>query len=195
MTDKDHRADWPQDEPLATDDERTQARALGDRLDRVLERAGDRPVDELSTTALSVQASVRELPLAPQRRDQLLDSALAEAAPQASRGQHSRGLRRLAPVLALAASVLLVVAGLMLTMHRQQAEQAEQTPVATVSSQTATGEGQPVDPRVMLSRPSNDLLGRPFADRAGASRRLDTVFADRLRGYRLVVLAQRQEQP
>jgi hypothetical protein len=31
-------------------------------------------------------------------------------------------------------------------------------------------------------------MGQPFKDRAGASRRLDLVFADRLNGYREVRL-------
>ena len=40
-----------------------------------------------------------------------------------------------------------------------------------------------------LSRSSNDIMAKPFTDRAGASTRLDIVFANRMRGYRSVVLA------
>ena len=175
MTQRDDKTRWPDtDEPAPTEEELSEARALGDSLDRVL--AGGRPRDELSATALLVQASVSDRPLEQRRRDDLVDQAMAEAGQR----RRARGLRRVAPVVvALAASFLLVITGLLYTLPGQQpmSESPAVSPGA-ISTQT-------------LSRPSDDLMARPFKDRAGASRRLDTVFEDRLRGYRLVILAER----
>lgn len=175
MTQRDDKTPWPDEgEPEPTEEELRQARALGDSLDRVL--GGDQPRDELSATALLVQASVHERRLEPRRRDSLLDQAVTEAGQR----RRFRGLRRVAPVvMALAACFMLVVTGLLFSLPAgRDAAEAPAAHSAEVSTQT-------------LSRPSDDLIGRPFADRAGASRRLDTVFEDRLRGYRLVIFAER----
>ena len=177
MTHKDDKTLWSDtDEPEPTEEELNAARALGDSLDRVLAPGSRRsaPHDELSATALLVQASARTLPLEQRRRDALVEQAITEAGQR----RRARRLRWVAPaVVALAASFLLVISGLLYTAGQQMPESPVASPGA-VSRQT-------------LSRPSDDLMGRPFKDRAGASSRLDTVFEDRLRGYRLVILAER----
>ena len=176
MTDNEDKSrDVEADEPEPTEQELREARALGDSLDRVL--SGDKPQDELSATALLVQASAPNLHLEPRRRDALVNQALTEA----GQLRRTRTMRRIAPVVvALAASFLLVITGLLFTLPTRQGEAPAASTAApqVVSAQT-------------LSRPSNDLVGHAFKDRAGASRRLDTVFADRMRGYRLVMLAER----
>lgn len=178
MTDRDDKNPRPDeetatDEPEFTDEELREARALGDSLDRVL--AGDLPHDELDAVALMVHSSARPRELSPLRRDDLVDRAMAEA----GQARRTRILRRVAPaVVALAASVLLVVTGTMMTGTSGNAPATRATVAHTADPST-------------LSRSSDDLMGRPFTDRAGASRRLDTVFADRMRGYRMVVLAER----
>ena len=181
MTHKDDKNTWHQtDEPEPSEEELREARALGDSLDRVL--AGDRPRDELSAAALMVQASVNEQPLEQRRRDHLVEQALDEAGAR----RRARTMRRVVPVVvALAASVLLVVTGGLLSLTRQ----GEVPPAA--SSPAMPGAASASVSVQTLSRPSDDLMGRPFKDRAGASRRLDTVFSDRMRGYRMVMLAER----
>ena len=181
MTHKENKNSWHDtDEPEPTEEELREARALGDSLDRVL--AGDRPQDELSAAALMVQASVSERPLERRRRDHLVEQALDEVVAR----RRARTLRRVLPVVvALAASVLLVVTGGLFTLTRQG-----EAPAPAASSPAMPGASASVSVQT-LSRPSDDLMGRPFKDRAGASRRLDTVFNDRLRGYRMVMLAQR----
>ncbi len=174
MTDRDEKNPPPEEEAL-TDEELREARALGDSLDRML--AGDHPRDELDAVALMVHSSERPRELSPLRRDDLVERAVTEA----GQARRVRTLRRVVPaVVALAASVLLVVTGTMMTGTR-----SSEAPPAHRGSLA-----QGADPST-LSRPSDDLMGRPFTDRAGASRRLDTVFADRMRGYRRVVLAER----
>ena len=95
---------------------------------------------------------------------------MAQASPAPASRQ--RRLRRVAPMLALAATLTLVIT----TMVLSPAFKADREP-------------RPAPPRELLSRPSDALMGKPFKDRAGASARLDRVFADRLRGYRTLALA------
>ncbi len=176
---RDERRPWPEDEPPPTPEELEQARSLGERLDRALdgEPTAAASADDPIVAALMLRASAREESLGPARRDALVGEALAAARPAASAGL----LRRLAPALAVAASLLLVAAAL-LTMLAPMSRRADRAP-----GQAATAAELPAQLR---SRPSNDLLGRPIEDRAGASRRLDLVFADRLAGYRQLQLGE-----
>jgi hypothetical protein len=122
---------------------------------------------------------VAEVPLAVDRRVDLVQEAVAEGARRRRMGR----LRRAAPAVALAASLLLVISAGLFTLRGGEAP-----PRASRSPRAPR-----VDTR-LLSRPSNDLMGRPFQQRGAASRRLDLVFADRLGGYRRVLLG-RQEVP
>lgn len=123
----------------------------------------DEPLQEgLVRTAALVRSSLGpEQRLGDVARRRLVGQAMAEGAA----GRRLHRLRRAAPLLALAASLLLVVSALVLL--------SPWSGVPGPSSDITT-----------LSRPSDDLLGRPIEDRAGASRRLDRVFDDRLHGYR-----------
>jgi hypothetical protein len=156
-------------EPAPTEEEERAARALASATQRLL--TGDPlegPVDDLVATAQMIRTSlVEEQHLPAARRDSLIDEAL-----QRSRARRAPGrMRRLAPYLALAASLVLVLTSVVL----QTRPDGPPRPGRSRAAQ-------------QLSRPSNDLMGQPFKDRAGASRRLDLVFADRLSGYRQVRL-------
>lgn len=155
------------EEAPPTEEEVRAARALASSTDRLL--SGDSvegPVDDLVAAAQMIRTSMVEQHLPASRRDSLIDEAL-----QQSRARRAPArMRRLAPYLALAASVVLVLASLVLQTRPGGPTRPERSPAQ------------------QLSRPSNDLMGQPFSDRAGASRRLDLVFADRLSGYREVRL-------
>ena len=167
MSDKLDKQPWPDNEPPPDDAELQAARQLGQALDQVLadERGADG--DDLLSAAVMARASHKGQRLHRQRRDELVQQALA-VAPARSR----RLVWRAAPVVALAASVVLVLSVL---IGKGTPDRAP-APAATAPAST-------------LSRSSDALMGRPFTDRAGASARMDRVFADRLRGYRQVLLA------
>jgi hypothetical protein len=166
---------WPADEGPPTPEELEAARAFGAAVDRLV--AGEAALegaasdDEQARTATAIRASSGEASLRPERREAILDEALA-------RGfrARNRGPRRLLTVLAAAASVLLVLGAVLLGLQGGRSR----SPMPSAA------------PDEVLSRPSNDLLGRPIEDRAAASGRLDLVFADRLAGYRRVTLGGRE---
>lgn len=175
MSDNDSRqlGPWPEDEAPPDDIEREQAERFARSLDALLEDDQHEAGDELQQTAGMIRASMGEPALARERRDALFEAALSDAGAGQQREQRPRTIRRLAPVLALAASLLLVLASALmvgLPLSRRHADPA-------------------APPDRVLSRPSDALLGRPIEDRAGASSRLDLVFADRLGGYRQLGLA------
>jgi len=165
---------WPKDEPLPSDEELQVAQELGQALDAIL--AGQEPEtgSELLTTARMVRGAFHEQPLSPGWTEDVVEQALEQVETRRRGG----GLRRAATLLAVAASLILVVAGLTLV---------------TSSPSPDMPQVRPLPPQV-LSRSSDALLGRPIEDRAGASRRLDLVFADRLNGYRAVILDHSQPQ-
>lgn len=164
-------------EALLTGDGRRPAR--GEERDR--EPAAQRDADEALAAAVMISAAHREPELSRSVRDALIDEAIA------GRGRGAAAPRRRWRAIAAAAAVLIAVGAALLvgrmSMHGQQASDGE---LARVSSSAGDGARQP---RQLRSRPSNDLLGRPIRDRAGASHRLDRVFADRMVGYRRVMLA------
>ena len=167
---RDARSSPDEEESDFTPAELEQARQLGERMDRAL--AGERPpVDQTLAAALMLRAAQHEQRLGPERCCVLVDQALAGGAPARRR---STQLRRWAPALALAASVLLVLGSFLTQL--------------TPGRRAARG---PALPGALQSRSSDALMGRPFEDRAGASRRLDLVFADRLSGYRQIRFGER----
>jgi hypothetical protein len=172
MSDREQRA-WPEDEPPPGEEELTLAQRLGEQVDHLLAGEQAETGDELVAAAAMVRGTSRSVPLEEHRREQLVDQALRQALARPAPGR----LRRVAPLLALAASVLLLLSTLLLL-----SSPPTQVPVRRPPAQ-------------LLSRPSNSLIGRPIEDRAGASQRLDLVFADRLSGYRMVTLGRATEEP
>jgi len=182
--------DWPEDlsaeEPAPDAEELALARRLGAVTDQLLAGELPRSVDTASDPLLAAATMLRsaagvEEHLGGERGGQLIQRALHEAAARPvhrRRRPRGRALLRAAPYLALAASVVLLLsaAWIGLVPARRSAPPA------------------PAARPVLLSRPSNDLMGQPFSNRAGASERLDLVFADRLQGYRqLTLLAARSD--
>jgi len=166
--------EWDEQEPAPTEEELREAEALAGAVEGLLTGQPVGGADELTAASAMIRASMHEQHLAEERRDLLIQQAMQRAL--ASRPALRRStVRRLAPVLALAASLLLVLGAGWLMWRGAPAGRRHVGP-------------QALSPQ-MLSRSSDALMGRPFADRAGASRRLDLVFADRLGGYRQVLLA------
>lgn len=165
------------DEAPPTAEELAAAAALAEASDRLLadptasSESPDGEAAELLATAGLIHASTHDIALARARRDALLDEALRSV----DQRRRARPLRRLAPLLALAAALLLALAAVLGGLGRGPFRR----PAPRVAQEL---------PRSMTSRPSNDLLGRPITDRAGASRRLDQVFASRMAGYRALRL-------
>ena len=163
--------EWGGEDP-PTEEELREAEALGATTDRLLAGEALAEADGQARAAQLIRASYHEERLAEGRRDELIQQAMRQAL---ARPVALPRRRRVAvgSLVALAASLLLVIgAGLMVWQAGPARRHVTQEP-----------------PRQMLSRSSDALMGRPFADRAGASSRLDLIFADRMNGYRQVVLA------
>ncbi len=176
MNDNDKRssdspeAGWPEDEAPASEAERLAAERLRAALDGTGAQPADADEAELRAAAAMLRAAAHEEHLAPAARDRLVREAIAGAT--LAHARPASRLRRLAPALALAASVLLLLGSLLL-VGRAPLRDRQRRPA-------------PAPRELATSRPSNDLLGRPIEDRerASAARRLDLVFADRLAGFR-----------
>jgi len=167
-----------EEEEAAAPAELEAARAFGARVDRAL--AGERvSLDEGLAAALMVHASGHEQTLPVDRRAALIDEALVDVTARSSQAPARRRALRWAPALALAASFLLLLGSLV-------------TLVAP-GRRATTAPARPL-PSAMQSRSSDPIMGRPFRDRAGASRRLDLVYADRLSGYRRVRFGERSRR-
>jgi hypothetical protein len=162
---------WLDDEPPPNEEELREAESFGTAVDHLLAGEPTGPRDELVQASQMIRAAVREERLAEERRNALIEQAMRAAlARPASRA------RPLTALVALAASLLLAI-GVALTVWK--------------GAPSGPRHAAPPVPEEMLSRSSNELMGRPFADRAGASQRLDLVFADRMSGYRQVRLLAR----
>jgi hypothetical protein len=172
--------DWPlgPDEPAPDQEELELARRLGAATERLIggeALPGEMDGDELITASRMIRsAGGAEEHLSSERKQELVALALDQAGHTSARTARRPVVLRAAPYLALAASIVLLLSALMVGLPTMRDRAAP----------------QPARPQ-LLSRPSNDLMGRPFKDRAGAARRLDLVFADRLHGYRQVRLATR----
>jgi hypothetical protein len=157
----------PEGEPPLTPEELRAAKTLARQVDQATTGQAPSEMDELLSAAMMIHAAQHLPALAVDRREQLYQQAVASQEERV----HPRRVRQAAPWLALAASLLLLIAAVLLLQRAQPFHHRQ----GTTSKQ-------------VLSRGSDDLLGQPIADRAGASRRLDLVFADRLSGYRAVTL-------
>jgi len=162
---------WGGEDP-PTEEELRQAEALGATMDRLLAGEPVAATDDAARAAQLIRSSFHEERLAEGRRDELIQQAMRQALARPVSLPRPRRVS-VGSLIALAASLLLVLgAGLMVWQAGPARRHVAQEP-----------------PRQMLSRSSDGLMGRPFTDRAGASSRLDLVFADRMNGYRQVVLA------
>jgi hypothetical protein len=174
MSDNGTESRWVDGEPPPSEEERGQARDFGDRLDRLLRGEPVASEDDLLAAARMTRGALdAEERLTGERREAILDQAIRQARTQPER----RRSRIAAPVLALAAGLLLVISVSLLFAPVRESRAPLPRPLPQ-----------------LLSRPSNDLLGRPFQDRSGASSRLDLVYADRLNGYRQVTLGMRESR-
>lgn len=193
----------PETEPTAT--ELAHARRFADLVDKTLAgrtppamSADDRALLEVATV---IRATRGGLELSGERRDTLVEDALRQAIGAAPRGggstsaspgapierarerarERSRRSRRWVPWTIAGASTLVAAAALALLWLRP----APRASIATVPPPAVA----PVEWR---SRPADPLIGPIARDRAGdASARIDTIFADRLDGFRARRLARK----
>jgi hypothetical protein len=174
--------------------ERAAAKAFAELIDKVV--AGRPPAavpaeqQELLEVATALRASVRPVELGASRRAAIVESALAAAIDRRA-GGHGRvsaslpvvpigraaGRRNRAPWIVAATTSLVAAAALTLWLRDRGAERA--APPAPVAAAAAP---LPVELR---SRPADPLIGAIPAERAGAALdRIDTIYADRLDGFR-----------
>ncbi|MCC6748048.1 MAG: hypothetical protein IT371_10345 [Deltaproteobacteria bacterium] len=167
---------WPEDEAPPTEEELEQARAFGQSLDG---SEAPRPEQrDLRAAAEMLRASVREERLPKERKVALVEQAVAER--RAATPARRRFGLKLGGGIALAATLLVALnVGLMMSKRAE----------APMPAATAPLREAPVRAPSSLSRPSDALLGQPIRDRAGAARRIDLVFADRLSHLRARLLA------
>jgi hypothetical protein len=194
----------PAPDAVADGAEKARARAFGDLVDKVI--AGKAPAAvpaeerALLEVATVIRAATRPVELGAARTRSVVESALAAAIERKGGGTSrlsdpslpvsGRGgvvpigrarARRLAPwIIAGVSSVVAAAAILML--------------LARPAPRSADGTGAPVAaaplPEHLRSRPADPLIGvitaAPELDDAGAAtvQRIDTIYADRLAGYR-----------
>jgi len=197
----DDPTDLPPDDDVPAPDapadatERAAAKAFAELIDKVV--AGRPPAavpaeqQELLEVATALRASVRPVELGASRRAAIVESALAAAIDRRA-GGHGRvsaslpvvpigraaGRRSRAPWIVAATTSLVAAAALTLWLRDRGAERA--APPAPVAAAAAAP--LPVELR---SRPADPLIGAIPAERAGAALdRIDTIYADRLDGFR-----------
>jgi hypothetical protein len=177
----------PEPDAEATPAERAHARTFAELVDKTLAgrtppamSADDRALLEVATV---IRAAAGNTQLAAPRQRALVEDALRQAigGPLAGGGA-SRGaavtpigrsrLRRWAPWTVAATSMAVAAAAILLWVR---------APRHVVDHVPATA----AVPETWKSRPADSLIGPIGRERAGdASARLDTIFADRLDGYR-----------
>lgn len=186
----DDRDAIPEPDLPATDSEKHRARAFGDLMDDML--AGEAPPPaveanqrDLLEMATSLRAQIGHMPLADDRRDDLIDSAFraavgapatqsvdAGAAEAASMSDWRARSRKVIPWVGMVAAAA-AAAVLLLTRPAPRTHTVEtvvERPVLSIQH---------------LSRPSDALIGKIDPARAGdATSRIDMIYADRLAGYR-----------
>ena len=167
----------PDAEPTAA--ERAHAKTFADLVDKTLAgrtppamSADDRALLEVATVIRAASGKV-ELPASTRRS--VVEDALRQAVGGAGASTVipiSRGrVRRWAPWAVAATTSLVAAAAVILLLVRPAPRQAAPAAAAL--------------PTAWTSRPADPLFGPIERDRAGdASTRIDTIFADRLDGYR-----------
>ncbi|MBV8762836.1 MAG: hypothetical protein JO257_36460 [Deltaproteobacteria bacterium] len=170
----------PEPEAEATPAERAHAKTFADLVDKTLAgrtppamSADDRALLEVATVIRAASGKV-ELPA--QTKRSLVEDALKQAIGGAGRSTVvpiSRARRRWLPWTVASVSSAVAAAAIALLIVR--------TPPRTVTTGAALLP-LPIDQR---SRPTDSLFGPIARDHAGdATTRIDTIFADRLDGYR-----------
>lgn len=191
--------------PDATADgaEKARARAFGDLVDKVL--AGKAPAAvpaeerALLEVATVIRAATRPVDLGAAKTRSIVESALATAIERKGGGGGSRltdpslpvpgvvpigraRARKLAPWIVAGVTSVVAAAALALLLVRPDTADRGARGVAPVAS-------APLAPH-LRSRPADPLIGviaqTPSLDDAGAAtvQRIDTIYADRLAGYR-----------
>jgi hypothetical protein len=173
----------PETEPTSA--ERAHARRFAALVDKTLAgrtppamSADDRALLEVTTVIRATRGNVE---LAPGQRRVVVDDALRQAIGAHPTGSGSvvliaRGrARRWAPWIVAGTSTLIAAAAIAMLWLRTPAGPGRGNPVA----------GRPEVPAAWTSRPADSLVG-PIArgDAGDASSRIDTIFADRLDGFR-----------
>jgi hypothetical protein len=180
----------PDPEAEPTPAELAHARRFAELVDKTLAdrtppamSADDRALLEVATV---IRAARGRLELAPARQRAVVEDALRQAigatpAPGGSVTPIARApARRWAPWIVAGASTLVAAAALLVLWLRP----AEPLPGAPI--------GRAPVPLEWTSRSADALIGPIARDRAGdASARIDTIFADRLDGFRARRLARR----
>jgi hypothetical protein len=184
----------PDPEADPTPAELAHARRFAELVDKTLAgrtppamSADDRALLEVTTV---IRATRGQLELAPARRHAVVEDALRQAigagpSPGGSVTPLARGpARRWAP-WAVAGASTLVAAAALLALWLRPAEPSRSASLGVPPGRAAV----PVEWR---SRPADALIGPIARDHAGdASARIDTIFADRLDGFRARRLAPR----
>jgi hypothetical protein len=182
----------PETEP--TPAELAHARRFSELVDKTLGgrtppaiSADDRALLEVATVIRATRGGIE---LAPGRRNALIEDALRQAigaAPPSggSVAPLSRArARRWAPWIVAGASTLVAAAALAVLWLRAPG------PPSASATAARQAHGDVRIPVEWTSRPADALIGPIRADRAGdASARIDTIFADRLDGFRARRLA------
>jgi hypothetical protein len=173
----------PDAEPTAA--ERAHARTFADLVDKTLSgrtpaamSTDDRALIEVATV---IRAAAGNVELAAAKRRSLVEDALRQAVGGAGSSGAAGGsvvpitrsrARRWAPWAISAASTLAAAAVLILWVR---------TPPRII---TRTAPAAQLLPETWTSRPTDPLIGPIKKDVGDASARIDTIFADRLDGYR-----------
>ncbi len=171
----------PEPEAEATPAERAHAKTFADLVEKTLAgrtppamSADDRALLEVATVIRAASGKV-ELPAQTTRA--LVEDALKQAVGGGGASTVvpiARARRRWVPWSIAAVSSAVAAAAIALLIVR--------TPPRTAPAPTAGVAPLPIDQR---SRPTDSLFGPIARDRAGdATSRIDTIFADRLDGYR-----------
>src|SRR5688500_4347816 len=168
----------PDAEPTAS--EKAHAKTFADLVDKTLSgrtppamSADDRALLEVATV---IRATSGNVPLAPGKQRSIVEDALRQAVgggPATSMPgvtPITSARRRALPWVITGASSLGAAAAIVMLLVRGQ----QQPPLAAAAT-----------PATWTSRPADSLIGPIERERAGdASARIDTIFADRLDGYR-----------
>jgi len=168
----------------ATASERTHAKAFAELIDKTLAgrtppaamSADDRTLLEVATV---IRAASGNAELAAAKRSSLVESALRQAiggtAPAAKVTPIARGrAKRFAPWIVAGTSMAVAAAAIVLWLR---------------APREVSVTAKPTLPENWRSRPTDSLIGPIERVHAGdASARIDTIFADRLDGYREIRL-------
>ena len=175
--------DVPSPDEDATPSERSHAKTFADIVDKAIVgrapaamSADDRALLEVATL---IRASNGSVELAADRQQAIVEDALRQAIGGAGASAAggvtpiaSRRARRWVPWTVAAASTLVAAAAVLMLWLRAAPEPVIMETAAAVPSE-------------WTSRPSDALIGPIAPEQSGAaSARIDTIFADRLDGYR-----------